>query len=164
MSVTANYLSNVTVNETLTTGVPAANASNAIIVHDQYNSNQALTATSTVPVTKVAAFEQDLTGGAATIDLTSLTGANGVTVDGTGLKVQVIKFIAKAANANVLYVDVGASNGYDLLGASMYLGLQPGQEITIYGNDATPDIATADKTLDLTGTGTQGLKVIVVMG
>jgi len=162
MSVNLSYQSKVSVTETLEANAGAL--SDAVVKHTEYNTVQALTASTTPPVTKVASFEADLTAGSGSIDLTALTGTNGATVDGTGLKVQAIKFKAKSANANPLTIAVGAANGYELLGANFEVALQADQEITVYGNDATPDVGAAAKIFDLTGTGSQGLEVIVVLG
>ncbi|HUX17166.1 MAG TPA: hypothetical protein VMW52_11885, partial [Phycisphaerae bacterium] len=59
---------------------------------------------------------------------------------------------------------VGETNGYALLGAAFSVALLAGQEVLIYGNEATPDVASGAKVLDLVGTGVQGLDVIVVLG
>ena len=91
MSVTLAYSVQVSVRETLETNIPATTSGNRVLVHNQYNSTQNLNSTTTPPVTKVAAFLKTLAAGAATITLTSLTGSNGVTVDGTDLKVQIFK-------------------------------------------------------------------------
>ena len=116
-----------------------------------------------MPVTKSVYFVVSLSGGAATIDLTSLTGVNNESVDGTGLKLQVLKMKNRTGNATMT-IDVGASNGYELAGAGFEATLQAGQELTFFGNDATPDIGASAKTLDLTGTGTESAEISIVMG
>jgi len=83
-------------------------------------------------------------------------------VDGTGLKVQLFKI--KNKGANNLTVKFGASNPYNLLGASWTMILAQNQEITMYGNDATPDISSSAKNIDLSGTTTQTSEVVIVMG
>ena len=40
----------------------------------------------------------------------------------------------------------------------------PGQEHVFFGNDATPDIASGARTLDLAGTGSQVLDVVIILG
>ena len=114
MSVELTYAATVTVVETLEDNVPAATGANRKVRHDQFNGAAGLTASTTPPVTKVAAFEKALSAGAATIDLTNLTGTNGATVDGTGLKVQVLKIKNKATNANPITIKTGLTDGYDL--------------------------------------------------
>lgn len=163
MSVSVNYTTNITTNETIDTNVPAAQASKAVVIHDAFNTATTLTSSTTPPATLAAYFEQALTAGAATIDLTSLTGTNNLSIDGTGLKVQAFRFKNQAGNAAITLV-VGASNGYDLLGAATSVTLAAGQEIVIFGNDATPDVAAGDKELDISGTGTEICEITIVLG
>jgi hypothetical protein len=85
-----------------------------------------------------------------------------VIVDGTGLKVQVLK--VKNLGANALSIVPGASAGYDLLAADMKIVLAQNQEVMIFGNDATPDVGPTDKTLDLTGTLVQESEWMIVLG
>lgn len=162
MSVALSYAAQVTVTETLAANVVAAPS--PIITHNAYNGSANLTGSTTPPVSAFAAFLKALSTGTATIDLTSLTGTNGATVVGTGLKVQCAKFKNTSTNANNITIAAGASNGYNLLGASFTLILAPGQEITIYGNNATPAVASGAKTIDLTGTGSQTLECVIVLG
>jgi hypothetical protein len=164
MSVEVTYAATATVVETLEDNVPAATAPNRKVRHDQYNGAATLSASTTPPVTKVAVFEKALAAGAATIDLTALTGTNEATVDGTGLKVQVLKIKNKSTNANPITIKVGLTDGYQLAGANFEAQISPGQEFLFYGNDATPDIGAAAKTLDLAGTGSQAAEVLIVMG
>lgn len=164
MSVAVSYESTITTVETITTNVPAASTSDKTITHNGYNSSSSLTSVTTPPVTVCAYFSKALSTGAATIDLTALTGTNGATVDGTGLKVQCWKFKNPATNANTITVTFGASNPYLLGGAAFKWILSPGQEIQGYGNDATPDVGSGAKTIDLAGTGSQTLECSIVMG
>ena len=163
MTVNINYQSKITAVETLEANVDSLGTDKQV-THNQFDTTKALTSGTTPPVTKIAASVQALTAGAATIDLTNLLGVNGAVVDGTGLKVQILKIKNKAESANPISIAPGASNGYDIFGADFKVTLQPGQEATLYGNDATPDIAAEDKTLDLAGTGAQECEIIVVMG
>lgn len=164
MSVELNYATALSVDETLDANTVSAAAKNRVVKHTSLNKAAKLTATSTPPATKVAAFQQLLTAGAASIDLTALVGTNAAVVTGLGLKVQAIKVAALTTNENPLTIATGAANGYALGGADFSVALQPGQEFVMFGNDATPDIAADAKTLDLAGTGTEGVNVIVVMG
>jgi hypothetical protein len=161
-TVTATYISQVTVVETFTGDFVGSD--NTVTV-DGLNNTTVLTASTTVPVTKQAAFAKALSSGTGTIDLTALPGMTAdETVNGTGLKVQVCKLANPAANANAITVAKGASSGYAMIGSSFTITLQPGQEHTFYLNDAAPDIGSGAKNLDLTGTGTQALDVLFVMG
>lgn len=163
MSVTVSYASTVTTAEVLETNVVAA-ASNAVktVTHTGYNSSATLNSGSTPPATKCAYFLQALSGGAATIDLTSLTGTNGATVNTNGLKVQVFK--AKNMGSNVMTFSEGASNGYELAGNGWTVAVQPGQEFLFYGYDATPDVGGSAKTIDIAGTGSQTAQISIVAG
>lgn len=162
MSVSVTYASTCTVVETLAQNTDSAPASTRKITHSEFDSTATLNADSTPPATTVAAFVQALTTGAATIDLTALTGTNGGTINGTGLKVQVLK--VKNLGANALTITPGASNGYDILGASSSVTLASGQEIMLFGNDAVEDVASGAKTIDLSGTGSQTSEWMIVLG
>jgi len=119
---------------------------------------------SSPPVTCGALFQQALTAGAATIDLTALDGLNDKAVNGTGLRVQLLRLKAPSSNANPITVAKGSSNGYDGFGSVFSVTLQPGAEVTILTNDAGSDIGAGNKTLDLTGIGSQALDVEIIMG
>jgi NAD/NADP transhydrogenase alpha subunit len=162
MSVSVNYAANVTVQETLETNPDSSSASQRVVTHSLFNSSHALNGSSTPPATKVAAFKLALVAGAGAIDLTALVGTNGAVVDGTGLKVQAIK--VKNVGANALTITKGATNGYALAGASMNISLLQNQEVTLYGNDATPDVASGVRILDLAGTLVQESQWIIVLG
>lgn len=161
-SVKATYKLSLSVLETLGTAVPAAGTPQ--ITHDGFNTNLGtLTGATTVPATKTTAFTPTLSAGAATIDLTALTGVNGAVVDGSGLKVQIFKFINPAGNGAVT-LTFGAANPYLLLGTAWKVILLAGQEIMLYLNDACPDIDATHKNIDLAGTGAQAFKCQIVMG
>ena len=162
---------NNSITETVgsTPAVSSTTASNANLVHNQYNDGGTLNGSTTPPVTKTASFHQALSGDSATIDLTALVGSNAGAVSGSGLKVQWIKFKAVVAagtnNSNVINIAVGASNGYELMGANFDVALQPGQMFAFYGNDAAPDVSGTDLAIDLAGTGsTDGVEVTICMG
>lgn len=162
MSVELRYGVSLTITETIETGVPYGSA--VTVTTTPQPTINTYTGATTVPVTKQATFDKALSAGAGTIDLTALVGVNGAAVDFTDLKVQFAKFKNKAANANAITVTFGASNGYLLAGTAWKVILQPGQEVTFFGNDAAPDVDSTHKTIDLAGTLTQALEVILVAG
>lgn len=162
MAVTCQYTSNVTARETLSTGVSSSNGDNTII-HDAINTEKTLDASSTPAVTKMAWMNQALSGGTATIDLTSLTGTNGAAVTLSGLKVQVIKFKNPAGNAAIT-ITFGASNPYLLWGAGFKVILNAEDEHAFFGNDSTPDVAGGAKDIDISGTGSEVLEFQVSAG
>ena len=162
MSVSVTYAATCTVVETLGNNTGSAPAATRVITHTDYNEAATLTGATTPPVTTVAAFLLTLSSGAATVDLRALTGTNGASTDGNGLKVQILR--VKNLGANILTIVPGASNGIDLLGASSSLTIPAGGHAQFYFNDASPDIAAGDKTLDVTGTGAQTSEWTIVMG
>lgn len=162
MSVSTAYALTATTTETLTTNVPAA--STPTVTHNGYNSSGSLSGSSGVPATVCAYFLKALSSGTATIDLSALVGTNGATVDLAGLKVQIFKVKNTATNANPITITFGASNPYLLGGSAFKWILQPGQEMMLVGNDATPDVGSGSKTIDLAGTGAQTLEVCIVAG
>ena len=164
MAVDLTYGVQVTSVETLDVNVPAASASDKTVTHSGFNSSQSLNASTVVPVTKCAYLEKALSSGAGTIDLTAVTGTGGMTVDMTGLKVQVLKIKNKTTNANPITIAKGATNGWTGFGSAWTVTLAVGQEVTFFGNDATPDVSSTVKVLDLSGTGSQVLEVAIVAG
>ena len=115
--------------------------------------------TNTSPaITKDACFTVTLSGGAATIDLTSITDPNLGTVTFNTLTPITIKFANPSANANNITIAKGASNGYTGLGSSFSLTIPPGGEATLHLVGASA-VGGSSKTFDLTGTGSQTLNV-----
>ena len=163
-SVALTYVTKFTVVETLGVNVPGAEEVNARIIHDKFNANLSLSGASAVPVSKTVVTQKALADGAATLDLTALTGTNGATVDLTGLKVQAVKFRNPSTNANAITVKFGPATPYLLGGAAWSFILEPGMEIVAYGNEKTPDVGSGAKNIDLAGTGTQALDVVIVAG
>lgn len=138
---------------------------NATVTYNQLSETEELTASTTVPVTKHAAFDKALVAGVATIDLTALPGKNAdEVVNGTGLKVQEVKFKNKATNANSITITFGAANPYLLFGSGWKIILLPGQSIQASLKDASPDVAGGARTIDLAGTASQSLQCHFVLG
>lgn len=157
MTVSCTYNFGMTARETLISGVPDVPSS--IISHTGYNETAVLNATSTPPATEYAAFLLTLSSGAATINLASLTGANG-TIDGTGLRVQMIRI--KNLGANAMTFSEGASNGIAL--ACGTIVVPPGGIDQKLLNDAAPNIASGDRTIDVAGTGAQTAEITLLLG
>jgi len=149
--------------ETLPADVPGANAQQ--ITHNALDIvNKVLNSGSTPAITLIAVFQAVLSGGALTLDLTSLTGTNGATVNGNGLKVQAIRIQAPATNANPITVVGGASNGYLCFGTAGKITMWSGSELLFFPNAGTPTIGGSTKTIDLAGTGVQVLNFEILMG
>jgi hypothetical protein len=93
------------------------------------------------------------------VDLTALTGTNAATVDGTGLKLQVLR--VKNLGANDLTISTGASNGYNFGGPVV---IKAGGIAMIYQPEGLPDVAAGVKNIDMAGTTTQTSEWTLVLG
>ncbi len=161
MSITATLLQQLTVTETLDTGVDGVGS--PVVVHNALNTTATLNASSTVPGTKVSSDTVALVAGAKTIDLTALPGVGGGTIDATGLKLQAA-LIKNPAGNGTLTVTKGASNGYAIWGSTYSVQVPPGGSILAYFADQLADVAAGVKTIDFAGTGTQSFSVLFVLG
>ena len=168
MSVELTYIANLTAKETLETNMPAASATKAVVTHDAWNTTHTSTTlgalTPAIATTKVAAFDQALTAGAATIDLENLVGTNGAAVVGTGLRIQAMKLRGATANADPVTITQGAANGYDGFGASFSITLEPDAEVLILTQDAGANISATNSDLDVSGPGTEEIEVEIILG
>lgn len=165
MSVSVDYKARIAVTETLdSTTTPSSTGTGNRVTHTAFDEEVTLNATSTPPATKWAGFIVTLTAGAATIDLTALTGTNGVTVNGTGLKPQAVRI--KNLGANVMTFKKGAANGHNLFTATDGTVIQPGGHDQTFTNDSATidDIDATHKTWGVTGTGTQTAEVSILLG
>lgn len=160
MAVSLTYSGVAQVSETLASGVDGATS--PTIYHSSFDDQGTINATSTVPATKCVVKVIALSGGAATINLATITGTNGLIQDSTGLKVQY--FRVKNLGAAVMTFTVGAANGYNLAGAGFSVALLTDQWFIFFGNDATPDVAAADLSIDVAGTTTQTFELTLVTG
>lgn len=151
MSVSVTMGMKLTAVETLDDAVPAISSSNRTVTFDGFDLDDlTLNVSSNPPATKCAYFTKTLAAGAGTIDLTALPHQEGVTVDGTGLKVQGL--IVRNDGDNNLVIEPGDSNAYNLLGATFKITVFPGCTCEFEFQDQTPDIASGAKSLKLTGT------------
>lgn len=161
MSVTCSFAMKLGCRETIETGVDAA--ATPVVTLTGFDTTATLTATSTVPATKVAFDSAALTAGAYTLDLTNTVGFAGAARDFTGLKVQLFKF--KNTGTNVMTVSQGGSNPYNLFGnTSFTIPVLAGQEIMFYGKDLAPDVASGAKNIAIAGTGAETFDFIAVAG
>lgn len=161
MAVECVWSTMATVKETISvnTGAMTPSDLNRQLVFDAYDHNGRMDATTTPAATKFAKFLLTLSTGAATIDLSSLTGTNGALINGTGLKVQLI--MIKNLGAALMTFAEGGSNGY-AIGSSLVV--HPSGVGFIYAPEVLPDIASGAKTIDVTGTGSQTAEITIVMG
>lgn len=163
MSVSATIGMTLTVVETFTANVPFVSSTRNSITHSGLTESETLGAATSPTATVLAQGDFALTAGTGTLDLTALEGTQG-TVSLSGLKPRAIIVRAKAANANPITIDVGASNGYTGFGAAFNITLQPGQKVMIEDNGAGTAVSGTVKTLDLTGTSAQGIDYMIVGG
>lgn len=157
MSVSVRYNFGLLTTETLASGI--VGASNPKVVFDAYEESGTLTASTSVPATKCCYMLGTLSSGALTINLAALTGANG-TVDFTGLRVQILRI--KNLGANAMTFAEGASNGIAL--SCFPLVVAAGAIAQIYLADASPDVASGDRTIDVSGTAAQTFELSIVAG
>lgn len=163
MSISAAYTLGVTVTETLgTTEDPFIDTSDDTAKFKLLLSNT-LNSGTTPDAEKVATMQVAMTAGAVTLDLTALT-HRAAAVSFSGKKARFIIFRNPATNANAITIVEGGSNGNALLGAGFSVTLEPGQAIGAYLADAAPTVGGSDKTLDITGTGSQALDVVMIAG
>jgi len=162
MSVTASIVMNATVVETLTTNADSLSGGDTDITHKAFNFNSTIKSDSLVPATKVSAQVVALSTGAKTLDLTALTGANGGTVDATGLKLQVWK--VKNLGAADMTFTFGAANPYNALGSAFLFVLKQNQQAMFFLNDSSPDVGSGAKTIDVSGTGSQTFQNLMIFG
>ena len=165
MPISVAYSSLLTVIETL--GGVYVSSGDATVTFNGMDATATLTSATTPPATKYSAGRLTLSGGAGTIDLTSLPDVNGVAakVDFTGLKVGAYKLRNLSTNANNIAILEGDSNGYSLHD-NWEMTLRPGEEFMWKGVDdpGVPDVAGSEKTIDALGTGSQVLEFEFVAG
>lgn len=160
MSVSVSWQSKIETNETPENNVPALAAGNRI-VHSGFDESKTLNASSSPPAEEASYMSGALTAGAATIDLTALTGLQG-TIDLTGLKVQIFRF--KNTSANNMTLTGGNTNPYNLCGASWQATVYPNGVFEVFTNDGSPDVASGAKEIDIAGTNTGTYKLSVIGG
>lgn len=163
MSVTLTFTPTIQAQETLETGVTFA--SDAAITHAITDLSLALTGSSSPPVSKIAEGRKALSGGLGTIDFSAITGANGATQDMTGLKPRFAIFRNPSTNTGSMVIADGASNGHNFFGdGNGQITLLVGQWVILYFAGNAAAVASGDKTIDLSGTGTESLDYWLVFG
>jgi hypothetical protein len=150
------------VKETVTDTASYANAARSTVVFDGGGLSESLDADSTPPADSHAVGKQALTAGAATIDLTSLTGVNGAAVSLSGKTPIAVLF--ENTGANAMTIAKGASNGYTGFGSSYSETIPAGGKVVRWLDENGTAVSGSDKTLDVTGTGTQELKYQILAG
>lgn len=160
MSIDLHYAFKALINETFTVGVDGSET--PTITYASFDDVVALSATSTPPVDTCVVRKLALTAGAYTIDLTTITGANGAVQNSTGKKVQLFRF--KNLGANSMTIAEGATFGYPMLGTSFTFTVPAGGQVMFVFNDNAPDVASGDRQIDIAGTGSQEFELTLVTG
>lgn len=156
MAVTVTYHSVINATETLETGVPAVPAGKAKVPHSLFS-----TTLNPLPgADEVSFHEVALVDGSGSIDFTALPQVNDKSLDATGRAVLAVKFIAPDTNQGPIAITTAPSNGLDL--GIEVTELLPGKEVAGLVNEAV--VASDEKILDVSGTGTDKLKVAIVLG
>lgn len=120
---------------------------------------------STVPATTAWGKKQALSGGTATLDLEALARDNLPNLNLNGLRPQILFLFGSTANTAGISVAAGATNGHNILGASDgKVTILPGCLAMFFWNDKLDDVVGADSEVDLVGTGTETLEIIIVAG
>ncbi len=122
-----------------------------------------LTSATTPPVTKIWSDNVALAAGAKVLDLEALVNDNLPNVNFVGLKVQLLVFSVPAGNSAIT-ITSGASNGYDIGGASSSWAIGPGGQLILLLNETAPDVAGADSEIDFAGTGSETFDILMVAG
>lgn len=123
-----------------------------------------LSSTTDIPVSVVSIQPYALAGGTKTIDLYALSTTLG-SVDCIGLKVQGLRITNVSGNAALTITGEGA-NGYSLGGAIVVpaAGASRDLVVTLWFPESLADIATAERYLVITGTGTQAFYLELLLG
>lgn len=160
MSISARVTFGCKVTEELGDG--SLNSAGDSLIHDAFDENFTITGSSTVPATKIAASVLALSAGAKTINLAALVSTNGITLDTTGLKLQVWRI--KNLGAAAMAFTEGAANGYAALGTAFLFSVPAGGIAMFYLADLSPDVASGDRTIDVAGTASQTFENTMVFG
>ncbi len=143
-----------------------ADPSDQTTSYTSQSSTDTYTGSTTVPVTKSAKFTVTLDPTTHTLDLTAIPNDTGGTFDGTGLKVQFLRFKATATNANKIVISNAASNPYriDATTTAWSINLVAGQVVALELNDAADDVGGTHLGILFTGTGVQTIDCHIILG
>jgi hypothetical protein len=156
MALSADYKFALVAQETLDSITGAAATR---IDYSSFEISGRLNATSTPPITKACYTKLTLTGATSgTLDLTALPAAVSGTQTMLGLKLQALR-IAVTGTGNFTLTE-GATNGYAI--KEQVVG--PGEALMQLFADRLADVATGDKTLDYTSSGSCVVNLSLLFG
>lgn len=136
--------------------------SGVLAVQQAFNLALSLNASSTPDVTVSHSSVQALSGGALTLDLTSLTDQFGVAQSLSGLIVQA--FIIRNLGANDMTFVAAASNGYSLFQATTPKTIYAGGVDFEYSPAGFGTVGASAKDITVAGTGTQTFELFLAAG
>lgn len=145
---------------------PFVDTSNNDIIHSGLNKGKTVDSAAAVGENVKGLIQGRITlaAGAATLNLAAGPGSAGPTSQNlTGLRVRRMMLRAKSDNANPITVTFGAANGHTGFGAAFSVTLSAGKSALIEGDGATA-VAGGNRTLDISGTGTQAIDVMITAG
>lgn len=164
MSVALTRAVTVTAVETQDAALPTVGGQT--LTHNGLNTaSESFTGASETPVSVVCGVLVELSGGAASLDLTNITDELGRTIDLTGLKIQSLRAKPTSTNANPIRFKSGASSGYNLGGRSDFLWSgYATDECDFLWRDTNPDVASGAKNIDFAGTSSQSIRLQITAG
>jgi hypothetical protein len=123
-----------------------------------------MTSATTPDAELIYSTTQALSGGSATIDLKSISNTEGTTIVTDGKKVRAFAAKATSTNENALTLTEGASNGYELMGDGWKVALEASDSFLVVLNDNAPAIGDSAKTIDLSGTLSESVDILIIFG
>lgn len=130
--------------------------SDLIADYDAFDETVKLTGSTDPPATKK--YVATLSGNQS-LDLTALDDPEEGTVDGTGLKVQMIR-VRNPSSTNPVDVDDGSANPYALNNGAA-VRIPPGGKWMAYFADQLADIAAGAKAIDITATDSYTVEIVM---
>jgi len=175
MSVRALATASLDVTETTDSADSPASPVDGVSNVRRFNAynqlNKVLDANTTPKADTVVDLSHTFVTTSKTWDLTAAPTAKNIngTVNLTGKKlVALLAYAFPANNASGVLIKSGAANGYDLFGNAAYgVTLYPGMAIDLFQLGAAagePAVGATDKTIDLTGTAADVVRILAVFG
>lgn len=161
-TVTASPMFSLGVTETINGG---ALTNQPVMFGDHEVRPGNLSSTTTPPITVNAQNEFALVAGTKTIDLQALITLLTDTADWSGKKLQGVRITNVAGNATLTITGEGA-NGYSLGGAITLPAASGGADVVavLWAPEALADVASGDRYLVVTGTGTEVFYIDLIGG
>lgn len=166
MALTSSITANVRVTMDVVESLNGDGIDHQQITHGAFNVGLSnLSATSAILVDSASVKTFTLSGGTKTIDLQAIATTISTAADWSGKKLQAIRFTNPAANAAMTITGEGA-NGYSLGGAITVPAASATNAvtITITAPEALADVASGDRYLVVTGTGSQSFNLELIAG